>query len=83
MRNCRSASVEYTADSGSVGDVGAKAFTETFYKTLVAGKPIGDAVAAGRKKIRAKRVADWADYIHFGNPSFLLKYPGAAKREVR
>ena len=57
-----------------VGDEAAECFAETFYTELLNKKPIGEALLAGRNKVRndAKSV-DWADYIHYGSYDFLLK----------
>src|SRR5207244_1778162 len=58
-----------------VGDDAALQFAETFYPLLLAGKPLGSALLAGRNKVREKASADWADYIFYGDPAFALKLP--------
>jgi pimeloyl-ACP methyl ester carboxylesterase len=57
-----------------VGDEAAECFAETFYGELLNKKSIGEALLAGRAKVRneAKSV-DWADYIHYGSHDFVLK----------
>jgi CHAT domain-containing protein len=54
-----------------VGDEPAKTFAETFYHQLLGGKPFGQALVAARTGIRESR--DWADYVFYGNPDFVLK----------
>lgn len=56
-----------------VGDAPAKKFAETFYPLLVQGRTIGDAVLAGRRAVEATASVDWADYLLYGNPDFVLK----------
>ena len=58
-----------------VGDTPAKAFAETFYMQLIAGKTIGDALLAGRNKVREVPSVDWSDYIMYGNYEFRLRMP--------
>ncbi len=54
-----------------VSDAAAKKFSEAFYGAILRGESIGQALHAGRQKIR--RHVDWADYIHYGNHNFRLK----------
>ena len=57
-----------------VGDAAAEAFATTFYNGLVGGQSIGQALSAGRAKVKDEvRSADWADYIHYGAYDFVLK----------
>jgi len=56
-----------------VGDDAADKFSDTFYKELVKGKTIGDAVVEGRRTIEKSRSVDWANYVHFGSRTFTLK----------
>jgi CHAT domain-containing protein/pimeloyl-ACP methyl ester carboxylesterase len=58
-----------------VGDDAALTFAQTFYPLLLAGKPLGGALLAGRGKVRETGSADWADYIFYGDPAFVLKMP--------
>jgi CHAT domain-containing protein len=58
-----------------VGDDAALTFAQTFYPLLLAGKPLGGALLAGRSKVRETGSADWADYIFYGDPAFVLKMP--------
>jgi hypothetical protein len=59
-----------------VGDEAALKFSEAFYPLLLAGKTIGEAILAGRRVVKETRSVDWADYLLYGNPEFILK-PGA------
>jgi|GEM_PF-370370 len=56
-----------------VGDTAASAFASTFYQGLLAGKPLGPCVSAAREAVAATKSADWADYLHYGSPNFVLK----------
>jgi CHAT domain-containing protein/pimeloyl-ACP methyl ester carboxylesterase len=57
-----------------VGDEAAECFAEIFYTELLNKKPIGEALLAGRNKVRNDtKSVDWADYIHYGSYDFLLK----------
>lgn len=58
-----------------VGDDAALEFAGTFYRELLLGVNMGNALLAGRRKIEALESVDWADYIHYGNQSFVLKIP--------
>jgi hypothetical protein len=60
-----------------VGDDAASQFAETFYSALLAGQPIGDAVLVARRAVRAANTADWADYVLYGDPGFILKATSA------
>lgn len=63
-----------------VGDTAAAVFAETFYGLLLKGRPIGDALLEGRRAVRdaPQGGADWADYVFYGDPRFLLKTPARA-----
>lgn len=56
-----------------VGDAEADAFSRVFYGELIEGKAIGDAVLAGRRTVLGLGSTDWANYIHYGSRSFILK----------
>jgi pimeloyl-ACP methyl ester carboxylesterase len=60
----------YVGTAWEVNDIGAGLFAETFYKSLLAGKPVGEAVRAARDEVwRTKRFgALWAAYQHYGDP---------------
>ena len=56
-----------------VGDSAALKFAETFYQELLAGRAVGDALMQGRKGVGQIGSMDWADYIFYGDPAFVLK----------
>jgi CHAT domain-containing protein len=56
-----------------VGDASALAFATSFYTSVLAGEPLGPAVTKARKKVHESGSGDWADYIHYGSPNFVLK----------
>ena len=57
-----------------VGDEAAECFAEVFYTELLNKRPIGEALLAGRNRVRSvAKSVDWADYIHYGSYDFLLK----------
>jgi CHAT domain-containing protein len=65
----------YVGTYWPVGDEPAKVFAQNFYGTILEGKAVGQALISARTavyKLPAKTV-DWADYIHYGNPHFVLK----------
>ena len=55
-----------------VGDDSALAFSKTFYAGLLGGARLGDTVLKARREVLAAGSIDWADYVHYGNPSFRL-----------
>lgn len=63
----------YVGTYWPVGDAPAKTFAEHFYMRLLEGRPIGDALLEARGEVAALKSVDWADYIHYGNPRFVLK----------
>ncbi len=56
-----------------VGDAAASEFANRFYSKLLENRTLGEAVLAGRQRVKAQGSADWADYLHFGDPEFRLK----------
>jgi hypothetical protein len=56
-----------------VGDESAKAFGEIFYQQLIRGESLGTAMSEGRKKLFDDKYEDWADYILYGTPDFVVK----------
>jgi CHAT domain-containing protein len=64
----------YVGTYWPVGDEAAECFAQTFYTDLLNKKPIGEALLAGRDKVRnGTKSVDWADYIHYGSYDFVLK----------
>ena len=58
-----------------VGDASAKRFAEVFYGGLLQGNSIGQALLEARKEIQDQSWVDWADYVLYGSPEFVLKIP--------
>ena len=56
-----------------VEDDPAKAFGTAFYQAIVRGETVGAALNSGRRVVREMDSVDWADYIHYGSPNFLVK----------
>jgi len=67
----------YMSTYWPVGVAAAETFASTFYKSVLAGTPIGSALLEGRKAVRDAGERDWADYILYGNFDFVLKQAGA------
>jgi hypothetical protein len=65
----------YVGTYWPVGDEAAEAFAGAFYGELLGGQPIGPALAAARQALHAKKLVDWADYIHYGSFDFVVKAP--------
>jgi CHAT domain-containing protein len=63
----------YVGTYWPVGDAPAKLFAERFYKGLMNGEAIGQALLAGRGEVWKSGSVDWADYIHYGSHTFVLK----------
>lgn len=58
-----------------VSDAGAATFAKVFYTELVQAKPMGEALIAARHALHKAKQADWANYIHYGDPNFSIKKP--------
>ena len=56
-----------------VNDAAAGKFAATFYNGLLGGDPLGLALRNARQEILALSARDWANYQHFGNPSYRLR----------
>jgi CHAT domain-containing protein/pimeloyl-ACP methyl ester carboxylesterase len=54
-----------------VGDAAAGLFATSLYTRLVGGDDLGTAILASRRLLQARGLADWADYVHYGNPVFV------------
>jgi CHAT domain-containing protein len=65
--------MNYIGTYWPVGDRTASAFAPEFYQAVVAGKSIGEALLAGRMRVRSLKSIDWADYIHYGDRKFTVK----------
>lgn len=58
-----------------VGDQAALAFSTEFYRQLLDGVPLGEAVRAARLRVLAQGSIDWADYVLYGIPGFTVGHP--------
>ena len=70
----------YVGTYWPVGDDEAGTFAATFYRALVRGDSVGNALNASRRAVRKLGSVDWADYIHYGSFDFTLKTPARATR---
>jgi hypothetical protein len=52
-----------------VRDTAATLFSETFYKKLAAKESVGEAMLSSRKVLYYAGALDWANYIHYGDPT--------------
>lgn len=66
----------YVGTYWPVGDAAAASFAEAFYGQLLAGKPIADALIAGRNAVKDVGSIDWADYVHYGTRTLRLRKGG-------
>lgn len=58
-----------------VADSAALEFSTRFYRELLGGAPLGDAVRSARNRVRDLGSVDWADYVHYGVSGFQLGRP--------
>jgi pimeloyl-ACP methyl ester carboxylesterase len=56
-----------------VQDQSAMMFGEILYRQLVAGESLGTAIQQGRSALFDHALTDWADYILYGSPDFVVK----------
>lgn len=63
----------YVGTYWPVGDDAAVQFAHVFYRSLVSGSSVGDALQEGRRRVLQLESVDWADYVHYGSPEFLVK----------
>ena len=63
----------YMSTYWPVGDKSAKDFASAFYTKILDGRPIGEALLDGRRKLKKDSSRDWADYILYGNYDFVPK----------
>lgn len=64
-----------------VNDNAAEIFADSFYRGILKGQSLGDALLESRKRVEHSEFVDWADYIHYGDPDFQLKLPSAPTRK--
>jgi len=65
----------YVGTYWPVGDAAALTFARIFYQTLLAGESLHRALLQARNAVHAIPSVDWADYVLYGNPEFVLKRP--------
>ena len=65
----------YVGTHWVVEDLAAPAFMQAFYGALLNGESMGQAIYKGRQAVKKLKSRDWADYIHYGSPNFVLKVP--------
>ena len=63
----------YVGTYWPVSDSAAADFAKTFYDQLLSGSTIGSAIQTGRRLLLERPHHDLADYMHYGNPHFVLK----------
>lgn len=68
----RGGAANYLGTYWPVGDDSAFKFAEVFFENVLNGKDLGESILAGRRAI-ADFSVDWADYIFYGSPEFVLK----------
>jgi len=56
-----------------VDDSAAEVFSRTFYQRIVRGKTVRESVIQGRIEVNKLNKADMANYIHYGDPSAIVK----------
>jgi CHAT domain-containing protein len=62
-----------------VSDDGAEAFAHEVYQALAQGVELGAAVVRGRRCLHQQKNPDWANYLLYGDSSFVLvRAPGDA-----
>ena len=59
-----------------VGDDAALVFSTHFYRRLLDGARLGDAMLEARRRVFDTGSNDWADYVFYGNPLFRIGSPG-------
>jgi len=63
----------YVGTYWPANDGAAAVFAKAFYDQLLSGRTIGSAIQTGRNLLQKMPHHDLADYIHYGNPDFVLK----------
>jgi hypothetical protein len=63
-----------------VQDKAAGIFATEFYLALLSGERLGEAILKGRTELKDAGFADWANYMLYGDPNFVLK-PCAASSQ--
>jgi CHAT domain-containing protein len=66
-----------------VGDLAAKVFADRFYGHLMQGTCVREAIQHGRRGVQDSGSKDWADYVFYGDPEFVVKTSAPAVSEPR
>lgn len=69
----RGGAATYVGTYWPVGDEPAEEFAKTLYGQLIEGQSVARSLLAARQTLKEHRFLDWADYIHYGSPDFVLK----------
>jgi pimeloyl-ACP methyl ester carboxylesterase len=69
----RGGAANYVGTYWPVNDDAALIFASAFYDDIVRGQTIGAALLRARKALHQATQLDWADYIHYGSPDFVVK----------
>ena len=65
-----------------VNDTAASRFANAFYAGLLAGKPLSLAMREARQAAKSVSPRDWANYMHFGDPLYVLRQAPLAEGEA-
>jgi CHAT domain/FHA domain/Cytosol aminopeptidase family, N-terminal domain len=66
----------FIGTSRPVNDAAAQIFALSFYENLLSGVPLGIAMRTARQNVEKANKRDWAYYLHFGDPAYVLSKPG-------
>lgn len=69
----RGGAATYVGTYWPVGDEPAEEFAKAFYSHLIEGQSVARSLLAARQTLEKNGFLDWADYIHYGSPDFVLK----------
>jgi ATP-dependent Clp protease ATP-binding subunit ClpC len=76
MNAKRGAARIFVGSTWRVEDLGAGAFSETFYKALFADMTVGEAMLEARRKAKSHTTA-WANFVLYAEPTLKLTQPTA------
>jgi pimeloyl-ACP methyl ester carboxylesterase len=76
----RGGAANYIGTYWPVDDRAASLFATTFYGALLVGATVSAALLDARKALEKDAFKDWADYIHYGSPDFVVKLRNASDR---
>jgi len=65
-----------------VSDNAASRFANAFYGGLLAGKPLSLAMREARQAAKSVNPRDWANYLHFGDPLYVMRQAQPADGEA-